>query len=381
MTDTRRRIYLDYNATSPLDARARAAVVAALDVDGNPSSVHAEGRRARDLVERARRAVAQLLGGHPDEIVFTSGGTEADWLAVTGLARAARAAGARARVVAAPTEHPAVLGAVRALADDGFEVRWLPVSAAGVVDPDDVARAAAGGAALVTVALANHELGTVQDVAAIAARARAAGAAVHCDAVQAAGRVPVDVRDLGVDAVAVSAHKLHGPKGVGALWLAPGRDLAPAAGGHQERGRRPGTENVPGIAGFGSAAAAAADGLADAARQRALRERLERGLIDLGARIHAAGAPRLPNTVNAAFPGVPGDVLVAALDLAGFAVSTGAACTSGRVEPSPVLLATGLSPERAGEAIRISLGRETRPEEIDALLEVLPGIVSRIRNA
>jgi cysteine desulfurase len=378
------RVYLDHNATTPLDPRVGSAVIDALvSLAGNPSSVHAEGRAARDAVETARREVAELCGGRADEVIFTSGGTEADALGVVGLARLARAGGRPARVVAPAIEHPAVLGAITSLVDAGFDVGWADVDADGRVGAEAVRAACQGAAALVCCALANHELGTVQELAAVAEVAAAAGALVHCDAVQAAGRLRMDVASLGVDSLAISGHKLHGPKGVGALWVRRGLALAPLVpAGAQERGRRPGTENVAAVVGLGRAAALVrAEALAAQPSIAARRDRLERGILAIsGARIHARAAPRLANTCNAAFAGAPGDVVVQALDLAGIAASTGAACSSGRVEPSPVLRALGEPAERAAEAVRFSLGAETDDAAIDAVLAVLPAIVERARR-
>jgi cysteine desulfurase len=380
-----RRTYLDYNATTPIAPEVRSAMVDALDhAQGNPSSIHGEGREARERVERARRQVAALLAARPDDVIFTSGGTEADALGAIGLYAAAVAAGRPPRVLLSPIEHPAVHGAARALAARGAEIGELRVDASGRVDLEALERALAGGAALVAVALANHELGTAQDLPAIARLAAAAGALLHCDAVQAAGRIDLDAAALGADAVAISAHKIYGPKGAGALWIRPGVDLAPLwPGGHQERERRPGTENVVGIAGLGAAAELAATPAAVAARARIaeLAGELERGVLAIeGARVHGAGAPRVPGTINAGFAGAPGELVAQALDLAGVAVSTGAACTSGSVSASPVLLALGLPRERALEGVRFSLGRPTTRAEVQALLELLPGIVSRVRT-
>ena len=372
------RIDLDHNATTRLDPAVRDAMRPVWEgVYGNPSSIHEEGRRARDAVERARREVARFVGGAADEVVFTSGGTEADLLGIVGAARAARARGAPARVVSSPLEHPAVHGALALLAAEGFAVERVPVDGAGRIDLDAVAGALRGGAALVSFALANHELGNVYDVAAIAEIAHRAGALVHTDAVQAGGKVPIDVSSLGVDLLSISAHKIHGPKGSGALWVRRGVEVSPLhSGGHQERGARPGTENVAGIVGLGAAAELAREPLSPA-----LRDRLEAGLMALGARLHGDPVARVPNTVNVAFSGAPGDVLVAALDLAGIAVSTGAACTSGSVEPSPVVLALGVSRDEAAEAVRFSLGRDNSAWEIEAVLERLPAVLARIRSA
>ena len=378
------RIYLDYNATAPMPPAVRRAMAELMQAPrGNPSSVHAEGRAARDRLERARARVAALLGAQPGELVFTSGGTEADLLGVHGLARAACAAGRPARILTSGIEHPAVTGACRALARDGFAVEALPVDADGVIDAEAVARGCAAGAALLTLQVANHELGTVQDVAALSAIARTHGVPVLADAVQALGKLPLSVGELGASAVAVSAHKIGGPAGCGALWIADRVGLAPPlAGGGQERGRRPGTENLLGAVGFGAAAALArADGEARRAAANAAAAALEAGLRRLdGVRIHGAGGRRAGNTVNAGFDGALGEVVVTALDLAGIAASTGSACTSGTVAPSPVLLATGLPAERAAEAVRFSTGPETTLDEVAAVLEKLPAILSRARQ-
>jgi cysteine desulfurase len=360
------RIYLDHNATTPLDPVARRAMIEAFGVAGNPSSIHQEGREARERVERARRQVAALIGAAAEEIVFTSGGTEANHLGLVG--------GGRRRVLAADIEHPSVLG---------IEHETIPVDPAGRVDARAlVGMLADGPPAVVAVALANHELGTIQDLAAVAEVARARGALLHVDAVQAAGRLAIAVGALGADTVALSAHKLYGPKGAGALWVRRGVDIAPVvAGGHQERERRPGTENLAGVVGFGAAAELAAGRLsADRAHLAEVGGALEEGLVRLGARVHGAGAARVPGVVNAGFEGAPGELVVQALDLAGVAVSTGAACTSGTVAASPVLLAIGLAREQALEGVRFSAGRGTTVEEARAVLEMLPDIIARIRR-
>lgn len=368
------RIYLDYNATAPLTSAARAAVVSALDEPGNPSSIHHEGRGARAVLDLARRQVADLVGGDPDEIVFTSGGTEADSLGVVGLALAARRAGRPARVVTTPIEHPAVAGAADGLSALGFTLDRVGVDADGRIDLAELAsRCAPGG--VVAISAVHHELGTVQDVPAIAAIARAAGCLLHVDAVQAAGRTPLAPITKVSDTCAISGHKLGGPRGVGALWIRRGVEVAsPWPAGHQERGRRPGTEDVAGIAGLGAACAGPFTDVS------ALAARLEAGLIALGARVHGAGAPRIGNTVNVGFDGARGDAIVIALDLAGVACSTGAACTSGSIRPSPTLLALGLPEARAREAVRFSLGAGNTADEIARVLSVLPGIVGRARG-
>jgi cysteine desulfurase len=354
------RIYLDHNATTRMVPEARAAMAQFLDGEfGNPSSIHAEGRAAREAIERARDEVARLVGGAAEEIVFTSGGTEADNLALKAVEPEA--------VVTSPLEHPAVLGA-------SPRARRLRVTSDGELDAAD----SCAGAKLVSVAWANHELGNLFPVREWAERAHAAGALFHSDAVQAAGKLPLTVE--GIDLLSVSAHKIGGPKGVGALWVRRGVTLPSLlAGGHQERERRPGTENVAGIVGFG-AAARRARALVHVGEVGRLRDRLEVGARALGARVNGSTA-RVCNTLNLAFPGVPGELLVAALDLEGVAASTGAACTSGSVAPSPVLLALGQSREQAACAVRFSLGPDNTEAEIDRVLALLPELVERIRRA
>src|SRR6185436_14077582 len=336
----------------------------------NPSSIHAEGRRARDAIEQARDRVARLVGRSREQLVFTSGGTEGNSLGVLALAAVAERRGLPRVVAGAAIDHPSLRGAVAALAARGWHVQPIAVSPDGALEVGGFE-----GVGRVAIAAVNHELGTLADPRVIAA-ARAHGALVHVDAVQAAGKLALGTLDA--DALVVSAHKLGGPQGVGALAIGLDDGLQLIEAGHQERGRRPGTENALGIVGFGAAAEAAdaASWLAVAA----LGERLEAGLLAItGVRIHGAGAPRIGGTINAGFAGARGESLVIALDLAGVAASTGAACTSGSVQPSPVLLGLGLAPERAREAVRFSLGRTTTADEIDAVLAVLPAIVARAR--
>ncbi|HSY38172.1 MAG TPA: aminotransferase class V-fold PLP-dependent enzyme, partial [Polyangia bacterium] len=377
-------IYLDHNATTPLRAEVLEAMTCALrDLPGNPSSVHAPGRAARAAVEQARAEVAALIGARAEEIVFTSGGTEGNDLAIRGLLRGLRerAAGSddRRHAISTALEHPSVRGA---LAVEDLERTWLPIGTDGEIAPGSLAAALRAETALVTLALANHELGNITDLAPLATIARAAGALVHTDAVQAAGKIAIDVAALGVDALTLSAHKIHGPKGIGAIFLRRGGPFAPAtAGGHQERERRAGTENVAGIVGFGVAARLALAELdAYAARVTPLRERLEARLLAIsGARRNGASARRLPGTLNLGFEGAPGQMVAAALDLEGVSVSTGAACTSGSLAPSPVLLALGLSPEVAATALRFGLGRDTTEAEIDRVAALVREIVARVR--
>ncbi len=376
-------VYLDHNATSPVVSAAREAMVRALDeAFGNPSSLHGPGQRARRIVDDARAEVAVLIGAEPNQVVFTSGGTEADNLALRGALEAA--APPRRRLVVGAVEHEAVLNTARALERAGWPVTVVPVTAEGVVTPEGLSAHLGADVALVSIMLANNETGVLQPVASLAALAHEAGALFHTDAVQAVGKVDVDVAALGVDLLSLTAHKFGGPKGAGALWIRPGVPMAPVlTGGRQERNRRSGTENVPAIAGFGAAASQVAAGVGGPAAVRARRDRLERELLAAvpGAVVNGGGAPRVPNTTNVSFPGVEAESLLIALDLEGIAVSTGSACSSGTIEPSHVLRAMGLPASRAQSAVRFSLAAGTRDEEIDRVLEVLPNVVARLRRA
>ena len=376
-------IYLDWNATAPLCDEARAAMAAALDEWGNPSSAHAAGRRARDLLERARDEVAALVGARGDEIVFCSGGTEGDNLAVRGAARAARRASGRDRVIASPVEHPAVSSSLDALAGEGFRIERLPVDETGAIDPAELVRRIGEDVALVTVQVANHEIGNLFPVGELASIAREAGALFHADAVQAAGRVALDVASLGVDLLTISAHKLGGPKGIGAIYERRGCSVEPlVVGGHQERERRPGTENLAGAVGFAAACAVSRREIADRApRVARLRDRLEAGALAIDGARRFGGGARVCNTASVGFAGVDGELLMASLDLEGVCVSTGAACTSGSLAPSPVILALGVPRETAKTAVRFSLGPSTTGDEIDRVLALLPPLVERIRRA
>jgi cysteine desulfurase len=366
-------IYLDHNASTPLHPRVRAAVVRALDEGfGNPSADHAFGRRARAIVDEARAEVAALLGCDAGEIVFTGGGTEANNLALRGLA-------GRTLVVSA-VEHPATAEPARVLAAAGVHVVEVPVSADGTVDPAaiDRALAEAPSPARVSLILAQNETGVIQPVAAVAERARARGALVHTDAAQAAGKIPVDVRALGVDLLSVAGHKLYAPKGVGALYVRRGLPLGPLlVGAGHERGLRPGTENVSGIAGLGAACALAREDLAtEAPRQRALRDRLEALLAAAGFIVHGASAPRLPNTVNGRFPGVRGSALLDRVPEVAF--STGSACHAGEEHASRALLAMGIPAGEALGAVRLTLGRETTEADVARAAGLLVAAAQRL---
>ena len=355
------QVYLDYNASAPLCPEARQAMIAAMDVAGNPSSVHASGRAARKIVDHARRTIADLVGGDSERIIFTSGGTEANNLALNGLEDVT--------VFTSAIEHPSVI-------EGRVDAKRIPVDGNGVVDLDALEAmlkeaSAAGQKVLVSVMLANNETGVIQPVAKVALLAREYGAKVHCDAIQALGRLPVDMGRLLVDMVSVSAHKIGGPKGIGALAIAPGVMLVPQIrGGGQEKYRRGGTENVLGIAGFGTAAERAGAQLANMANVAALRDRLETELASEAPELLIAGkgTERLVNTSCLILPGMPGETQVMALDLAGVAISSGSACSSGKVRESHVLKEMGVSD--AGSAIRVSLGLETTDEDIDTFIRV-----------
>lgn len=378
------RIYLDHNATTPVAPEVASAVAAALvDEFGNPSSVHHFGQRAKAALDVARQAVADLIGAQPAEIVFTGGGTEADNLALRGSVDALAAAGRR-HVVVSAIEHEAVLATLKALGRRGIESTRVEVGVDGIVSPEAVAAAIRPDTALVSIMHANNEVGTLQPVAGIAALAHARDVAVHTDAVQTAGRIPVDVEALGVDLLTLSAHKFSGPKGVGALYVRRGTRLAATTtGGRQERNRRAGTENVPGIVGLGVAAALARRRMADEGpRLACLRDRLEQGILATipGTAINGAVDRRIPNTTNLSFEGVEAESLLIALDLEGIAVSTGSACSSGTLEPSHVLRAMGLGTHRTQSSLRFSLGATTDTTHIDRTLDVLAGLVARLRR-
>lgn len=372
------RIYLDYNASSPLAAGVGQAVADALSLPGNPSSPHAEGRRARALLEASRLRVAQTVGADALDLVFCSGGTEANHLGLLGLA-ASRGPGSR--VLLTPTLHPSLDLAGQRLLSDGYQVDVIKVDRRGRVEQSALREELAkGDVAVVAFSLANHETGVVDDAAALAELASSAGALSFCDAVQAWGRVPANVQDIGLDGASISAHKIGGPKGVGALWLRPGPDVRPlVGGGKQENGLRPGTQACALIAGFAEACALVPDRLATTEDQAALRAETEENLLSQGAQL-ISGKGGLCNTICARFEGVPGDLVVSGLDLQGVAISTGAACSSGTTSASKNLLGMGLSEQQALEAIRISIGPDTRADELEVLLEKLPGIVERARR-
>ncbi|GAB4180099.1 MAG: cysteine desulfurase family protein [Rhodocyclaceae bacterium] len=372
-------VYLDHNATAPLDGRVLEAMLPYLrERFGNASSRHEYGRQARRALDAAREQVAEAVGAHPTEVVFTSGGSEANNLFLKGAARCLRPGALAISAI----EHPSVREPARQLASRGWRLREVAVDAAGRVDPEAFGEALAAGAGLASVMLANNETGVVQDVAALAARARKEKVPLHSDAVQALGRIPVDFRALGVSALTLSSHKIGGPQGAGALVVDKRIEIEPLiAGGGQERGLRSGTENVAAIAGFGMACELAAAAIEqEAQRLRGLRERLELGLAGVGARLFGAAAPRLPNTVFFALPGIDGETLVAQLDRAGFACASGSACSSASPEPSHVLLAMGVAADAARGALRVSLGRGNDERDISRFLEALAATAARLKG-
>jgi cysteine desulfurase len=375
-----RRVYLDNNATTPVLPEVIEAMRPYFaEHFGNASSIHHHGQETRAAVERARESVAALLGCRPSEVVFTSGGTEGDNLAISGLTRAGD------HVVSSTIEHHAVLNSCKHLEAMGCEVSYVPVDGRGLVDPDDVRRALRPNTRLITIMMANNETGVLQPVEEIGKIAVEADVYFHTDAVQAAGKVPIEVKRLGCDLLSISGHKLHAPQGVGAIYVGKGTVLQPMFyGGSHERSRRAGTENVPGIIGLGKAAELAREALerGDLAQMAAMRDRIEHTILSEvdATGVNGEGAPRVPNTTNIHFDYIEGEALVIALDLKGLAVSTGAACSSGAIEPSHVLTAMGLPPEIARASLRFSLGKQNTPDDIQFALDLVPQTVARLRE-
>jgi cysteine desulfurase len=378
-----KRIYFDHNATTPIAPEVLAAMLPYLTEEyGNASSIHAFGQNARGAVEQARSSVAALVGARAADIMFTSGGTESNNHAILGAVAAAP--GKAKHVITSAIEHVAVLDPCRALAKSGIDLTILPVDRDGLVNLEDVRAAIRPETVLITLMLANNEIGTIEPIEEIGKIAAEKGIVFHTDAVQAAGKIPIDVDKLGVDLLSISAHKFCGPKGVGALYIRKGTQLGPLMyGGHSERDRRPGTEDVAAIAGMGKAAELALTGMRkESERMRGLRDRLEQGLLNRVGHswVNGARAPRVPNTANLTFPFIEGESMVIALDLKGIACSTGAACSSGALEPSHVLMALGLAPEDARATLRLSLGQQTTEAEIDFALETIPPVIERLRQ-
>ena len=374
-----RRVYFDNNATTPLLAEVFDAMKPyLLEKYGNASSIHRDGQQARAAVDRARDSVARLLGSTAGEIVFASGGTEADNLALFGTAAEGD------HIITSEVEHHAILHACNRLEQLGCSVTYLPVDGHGLVNPDDVRRALRPATRLITVMMANNETGVLQPVEEIGKIALAANVHFHTDAVQAAAKTIIDVNKIHCDLLSISGHKIHAPKGVGALYVRKGTTLQPILyGGSHERSRRAGTENVPGIVALGKASEMAVEGLGNGSIENIalMRDRLEQTLLgqtdSMG--VNGAGAPRVPNTTNLYFDSIDGEALVIALDLRGLAVSGGAACSSGASEPSHVLIAMGLGPDRARASVRFSLGKQNTPEDLDCALALIPETVARLR--
>ena len=386
------RVYLDFNATTPVEPEVLDAMLPYFSGEfANAASIHTPGQKARAAVETAREKVAALIGARPQEIVFTSGGTESDNHAIFGIVSSSLTSFASSTSLTSPPhvittaiEHEAVLNACQALEKGGVHVTYLPVDREGQIDLDQLRRAIRPETVLISVMHANNELGAVQPLEAIGRIAAEADVYLHTDAVQSAGKIPIDVNALGVDLLSISGHKLYAPKGIGALYVRGGTRVRQLLyGGHHQRGFRPGTENVAGIVGLGKAAEMARMSLADDARRiSALRDGLQRGLLELVpySRVNGGRAARTPNTTNLVFPGVEGEALLIALDLKGLACSTGAACSSGAVEPSHVLTAIGLPAEEARASLRFSLGRHTASADVDFALNVVPAAVAQLRE-
>ena len=375
-----RRVYFDNNATTPVLPEVLEAMRPYFGEHfGNASSIHHHGQETRAAVERARESVASLLGCRPSEIVFTSGGTEADNLAIFGLVQPGD------HVITSTIEHHAVLNSCKQLESAGCEVSYVPVDGRCQVDPGDVRRAIRPNTKLITIMMANNETGVLQPVEEIGKVAAEADVYFHTDSVQAAGKTPINVNRIGCDLLSISGHKMHAPQGVGALYVRKGTILQPMLyGGSHERARRAGTENVPGIVALGKAAELARQALerGDLTRMSALRDRIEQTMLGevKSTAVNGQGAPRVPNTTNICFDYIEGEALVIALDLKGLAVSTGAACSSGAIEPSHVLTAMGLPPEQARASLRFSLGKQNLPEDVDFALSLVPETVARLRE-
>lgn len=378
-----RRVYLDHSATTPVDPEVASLMMTYYtEKYGNPSSIHSFGQEVRNAVEEARHQVAALIGAKPEEITFTSGGTEADNMAILGVADAYRKKGRH--IITSAVEHHAVLDTCEYLAKNGFELTILPVNAEGIVSVEDLAQAIRPDTILISIMHANNEVGAIQPIADIGKLAMEHKVLFHVDAVQSLGKIPVHVKEMNVDLMTVSSHKIYGPKGVGALYIRKGIRLAPLFhGGGQEKKRRSGTENAPGIIGFGKACELAGQRMAaEAAELKVLRDKLLQGILDQIDYVKVNGPlgdSRLPNNVNVSIRFVEGESLLLSLDMLGIAASSGSACTSGSLDPSHVLLAMGMPHEIAHGSLRFSLGRQNTEEDIDYVLEQLPKIVERLR--
>ena len=376
----RKTVYLDHNATTPLCREARDCMLANLDINGNASSMYTSGRLARRKIENARKLVGELIGASASEILFTSGGSEANNMVLRSIQKTT---GRDARVIVSSIEHPSVLNTAEDMGLQGADVIYLPVDKSGKIKMKSLECALEKGAALISVMLANNETGTIQDIKEVVRLAKQAGVSVHTDAVQAIGKIPIDVEHLGADYLTISAHKIYGPKGVGALFVRGGAKISPLIlGGHQEGGLRAGTYNCLGITGFGQAAEAAVKNIAEYGHKtRDLRDRLKNGIMQNVPKsiLNGHELDSLPNTLNMSFPGAEGESILLALDHEGIEVSTGSACASDDLAPSHVLMAMGKDPELAHGSIRFSLGYDNTEDEIDYVIKVLPPIVAKLR--
>lgn len=383
-----KRVYLDYNATTPLHPEVKKEMAKAMDVFGNPSSIHYFGRKARDMVERSRRIVASFIGASPEEIIFMGSGSEANNTVLSmftcNFSKCSCGRKGASGIVTTSIEHPCILESSQCLKEKGSEVNYLAVDKYGKIDLKELEDTITENTGLVSVMMANNEIGTLQDIKVISEVAHGKGALFHTDAVQAVGKIPINVEDLGVDFLTMSGHKIYGPKGIGALYVKQGMGFCPLIrGGHQERGRRAGTENTLGIAGLAKAIEMREKEMADEQKRlltykEMLREGLLRDVPDIEFNGHPTDA--LANTLNVSFKGAEGEAILLYLDIEGVAASTGSACASGSLDPSHVLLATGLSAEEAHGSVRISMGRETTKQDIEHFLKVTPSVISKIRN-
>jgi len=378
-----RKVYLDNNATTPIHPEVKDVMTNFLSEKfGNPSSIHWAGREAKKALEDAREKVAEIINAEPSEIVFTGSGTEANNMAIKGIAF--QNLEKKGHIITSSVEHPSVLNTCKYLEKKGFEVTYLPVDSYGMIDPEDLKKSIKKNTILVSIMMANNEIGNIYPVKELASIAKENNIPFHCDAVQSLGKIEVDVKKLGVDLLSISAHKIYAPKGVGALYIRKGLKIEPLiTGGHQEKNRRGGTENMIGIVGFGKACEIAKKEMNEVAeRVRRLRDKLEKGIMEKIPDVKLNGHPekRVPTTLNVSFLYVEGESILLNLDMEGIAASSGSACTSGTLDPSHVLTAMGISHEVAHGSIRFSLGRDTTEEDIDYVLEVLPPIIEKLRS-
>jgi len=383
-----RQVYFDNNATTPLHPAVKKTLVEAMDLYGNPSSLHAAGRLARNAVEEVRERVAEFIGATPDEVIFAGSGSEANNTVLSIPTCPSKGCDCvmheSTEIVTSVIEHPCILETAKCLGERGVSIRYIGVDQYGRVDPEELRRSITERTRLVSIMMANNEVGTIQEIKKLAAIAHERGALFHTDAVQAVGKVPVNVQELGVDFLTLSGHKIYGPKGVGALYIRKGAPFCPLIrGGHQEKGRRAGTENTLGIIGLGKAIELRKEEMEEEEKRlRAMKAALRQGIEEKIPDVHFNGHPTesLPGTLNVSFDGAEGEALLLYLDLEGIAVSTGSACASGSLEPSHVLLAIGCPVERAHGSLRISLGRENTMADVERMLEVLPKVVERVRR-